>query len=187
MRTNTSIRATLAVLPAAMLTLSSCSSTSEPPPPVGSGWFTPSKSGGVRVQTVEMTGTVTAIDKAKRKATLLASDGKTFVVKVSPKAVNFEQIALGDKITATVTQRIVESFAKEGDTSNKAAAAGTIQTTAKVIAIDAEKRTATLRFDDGEIETLPILDGLDLSQHKVGEEVVFRVTEMIAIWVGKPQ
>jgi hypothetical protein len=28
---------------------------------------------------------------------------------------------------------------------------------------------------------------VDLSRHKVGERVIFRVTEMIAIWVEKPQ
>ena len=59
--------------------------------------------------------------------------------------------------------------------------------TAKVIAIDLEKRTATLRFEDGNTETFPVRADVDLSRHKVGEQVVFRVTEMIAIWVEKPQ
>jgi hypothetical protein len=50
-----------------------------------------------------------------------------------------------------------------------------------------EKRTTTLRFDDGTTETFPVRADVDLSRHKVGEQLVFRVTEMIAVWVEKPQ
>jgi len=180
----------LALLPVALFILTSCSSTSKSPPPEGSGWFTYTKGqpGGVRVQTIKITATVTAIDKAKRNATLRTADGKSLMVKVSPKAVNFDQFRVGDPIIATVTERIVESLAKEGDTSDAGTAAGeTTQYTAKVIAIDLEKRTATLRFEDGSIETLPILNDANLSRDMVGRQVVFRVTERIAIWVEKPQ
>ena len=59
------------------------------------------------------------------------------------------------------------------------------QVTAMVVAIDQTKRTATLRFDDGSTETFPVRDDIDLSRHKVGERVVFRHTEMVAISVEK--
>ena len=70
----------LALLPAALFTLTSCSSTSKPPPAVGSSRITYTKGvpGGVIVQTVKVTATVTAIDQATRKATLLGPDGKKF-------------------------------------------------------------------------------------------------------------
>jgi hypothetical protein len=147
---------------------------------VGSGWFTYTKGqpGGVRVQTIKITATVTAIDKAKRNATLRTPDGKSLMVKVSPEAVNFDQFRVGDPIIATVTERIVESLAKEGGTSG--------DYTAKVIAIDLEKRTATLQFENGQIETLPIHNDANLSRDMVGRQVVFRVTERIAIWLEKP-
>jgi hypothetical protein len=180
----------LAMLSAALFTVTSCSSTPKSPPPVGSGWFTYTKDqpGGVRVQTIKITATVTAMDKAKRNATLRASDGKTFMVKVGPEAVNFDQFKVGDPINATVTERVVESLAKEGDTSGAGTTAGeTTQYTAKVIAIDLEKRTGTLRFEDGSMETLPILNDANLSRDMVGRQIVFRVTERIAIWVEKPQ
>ena len=60
------------------------------------------------------------------------------------------------------------------------------QVTASVVAIDHAKHTATLRFDDGSTKTFPVREDIDLSRHKVGERVVFRVTEMIAISVEKP-
>jgi translation elongation factor P/translation initiation factor 5A len=205
MKTKTIHIMTMALLPAALFTLTSCSSTSTPPPPVGSAVriYTKGVPGGVVVQTVKMAATVTAIDQAKRKATLLASDGKKFTVTAGPEAVNFDQVRVGDRVNATVTEKVVVSLgdtaasSREGTPSVVARApkgdqpgglvAETTQVTAKVIAIDSQKRTATLEFEDGITQTFPVRADLDLSRHKVGEQLVFRVTEMIAIWVEKPQ
>jgi hypothetical protein len=195
---------TLALLPAALFTLTSCSSTSKPPPPVGSAVETYRKGvpGGVVVQTVKMTATVTAVDQANRKATLLASDGKKFTVKVGPKAVNFNQVRVGDQVNATVTQKMVVSLDDKAASSGEGAAAvvarapeggqpgglvaETTQVTARIMAIDSVNRTATLHFEDGITQTFPVRNDVDLSRLKMGEPVVFRITEMIAIWVEKP-
>jgi hypothetical protein len=184
MKAKTIDRLTLALLPAALLTLTSCSSTSQPPPPVGSANITYTKGvpGGVLVQTVKTTATVTAIDQAERQMRLQGSGGKKFTVKVAPAAVNFDQIRVGDQITATVAQKVAVSL-----DDKEAATAEGLQLTGKVIAINSERRTATLRFEDGATETLPVRDDVDLSRHKVGEQVVFHVTEMTAIWVEKAQ
>ena len=123
-------------------------------------------------------------------------------MKAGPQAINFDQVRVGDQVIATVTQRMVASLDKEDATSGDGTAAvvarapkgdqpgglvaETTQMTGKVIAIDLEKRTATLQFEDGNTETLPVRKDVDLSRHKVGEQVVFRVTEMVAIWVEKP-
>ena len=192
MKTKRIRMAMLALLPVTMITLVSCSSTPEPPPPVGSGWFIPNQGavGGVRVQTVKLAGTVTAMDKAKRTATILAPDGITFTVTVKPEAVNFAQIKVGDPITATVVERIDESLATEGTAADAGAAAGaaeTLQYTAKVIAIDLEKCTATLQFEDGEIKTVPIRNDVSLNQGMVGRQVIFHVTDRTAIWIEKQE
>ena len=189
---------------AAVLALTACSSTSTPPPDVGSARidYTKGVPGGVIVQTFKTTATVTAIDQANRTATLLGSDGKKFQVKVGPEAINFDQVHVGDRVNATVTQKIVAALEKEGSQAAEGAAAvvalapkgdqpgvlaaGTMQITAKVSAIDASKRTATLRFEDGSTQTLPIRDDVDLRRLKLGDQAVFRVTEMIAIGLEKP-
>ena len=196
---------TLALLPAALFTLTSCSSSPKTPPPVGSGIETYRKGvpGGTVVQTIKTTATVTAIDQAKRKATLLGSDGKKFTVKVGPEAVNFDQVRVGDLVTVTLTEKLVVSLDdKEAPSSEGAAAvvtraakggqpgglaAETIQKTAEIVAIDLDKRTATLRFEDGTTETFPVRADVDLRRRKVGEQLVFRYTEMIAIRIEKPQ
>jgi hypothetical protein len=63
--------------------------------------------------------------------------------------------------------------------------AGTIRTTATVVAIDHAMRTATLKFKDGSTKTFPVRADIDLSRHQVGERVFFQLTEMIAISVEK--
>ena len=177
----------LALLPAAWLILTSCSSTPPPPPVVGSSRIDYIKGvpGGVIVQTFKTTATVTAMDPAKRTAMLQGADGKKFTVTVGPEAINFDQVRVGDRVTATVVQKVVAAVDKATATTGDGAAAGaalaskgdqpgglvaeTMQVTAKIMAIDAVNRTATLRFEDGSTQTLPIRDDVDLSRLKVGE------------------
>jgi hypothetical protein len=193
MKTNLLIRTTLALLPVALLILVSCSSTSEPPPPVGTAWFYPNKgaAGGVRVQTVKMSGAVTAIDKIKRTATILAPDGITFMVTVKPEAVNFGQINVRDQVTVTVVERIAESLIKEGDAS----VAGPPSTggrlapeishiRGKIKAVDFPNRTVTLEFEDGNTKTVETHGDY---HYQAGEKFEMRVTEMIAIWIEKKE
>ena len=203
MKTKTLKLMTMALLPAALLIFASCSSPTKPPPQVGSARidYTKGRPGGVIVQTFKATVTVTALDPVKRTATFLGSAGNKYSVKVGPEAVNFDQVRVGDRINATVVQKIVASVDQQGAASGDSAAVGmalapkgdqpggliadSLQMTAKVIAIDAGRRTATLRFEDGNTQTLSIREDVDLSRRKVGEQVVFRVTEMIAISVEK--
>jgi hypothetical protein len=193
----------LALIPGALFILTACTST-PPPPPVGGATISYTKGvpGGVILQTFEVTATVTALDLAQREATLLGPDGKKFVVTVAAEAVNFDQVRVGDQVKATVTEKVVASVEKAGAAAGEGAAslvalapkgarpggaaAETLQLTAKVVAIDASKRTATLRFDNGASRILPVREDVDLSQRQVGETVVFRITELVAISLTKP-
>ena len=157
--------------------------------------------GGVIVDTVEVSAEVTAIDIANRKATLKGPDGKEFTVKVGPEAVNFDQVRVGDIVKATLTEELVVFLAEDGASAPDGSAAmvalapkgaqpggvmaQTTRVTGIIKAIDPVNRTATLQFEDGSTETFPVRDDIDLSQRKVGEKVVFQLTEMIAIDVEK--
>ena len=194
----------LALLFAGLLTLTACSTTSPPPPAkeTRSTDIQEGVPGGVIVDTLDVSAKVTAIDTSNRKVTLLGPDGDKFTVKVGPEAVNFDQIRVGDLVNATVTEELVVYLDEEGASAPDGAAgvvalapkgaqpgglvAETVQVTATVTAIDQTNRTATLQFEDGSTKTLPVRDDIDLSQRKVGEKVVFQVTEMIAISVEKP-
>ena len=197
----------LALLAVGLFTLTACSTTPPPPPPpaevTGSAAFEEGVPGGVIVNTVDVSARVTAIDTSNRKVTLLGPDGDEFTVKVPPEAVNFDQLQVGDLVDATVTEALVVYLDEEGTSGPDGAegmvalapkgaqpgglVAETVQVTATVKAIDRTNRTATLQFEDGSTKTFSVRDDIDLSQRKVGEKVVFQVTEMIAISVEKPK
>ena len=77
--------------------------------------------GGVLVDASEMKATVSAINKAKRKVTLVGPDGKSMTAKVGPEAINFDQVEVGDTVTVTMTQTLAiymgdaDSVATDGD------------------------------------------------------------------------
>ena len=122
-------------------------------------------------------------------------------MQVGPKAVNFDQVRVGDDVTATITQKLVvspaDNQAPSGDGSAAvvarapkggqpgALAAETTQATGRIIAIDADKHTGTLQFEDGSTQTFKRAD-IDPRRYKVGEQFVFRLTEMVVIAVEKP-
>ena len=161
-----------------------------------------SEAGGVVVQTYQLTAKVIGINKAGRKVTLLSPDGIKETVKVGPDAVNFDQIRVGDTVRSEVTQELVVALAAPGEATAsgsvdlvalapKGAKPGGVlaevtQVTATVSAIDAQKHTATLRFEDGTTKTLPVRSDVDLGKYNVGDKVVFSLTEMVALSVEKP-
>jgi hypothetical protein len=154
------------------------------------------------VQTYKETATVTAIDAAERKITLVTPEGKKDTVKCGPEVVNFDQIRVGDQLKLTVTEQLAVAMAQGGEPLSDGGAAvvalapvgarpgglvaNTVQVTAKVSAINLKDHKATLQFADGSTRTFPIRKDVDLTKRQVGEEVSIRVTEALAISVEKP-
>ena len=191
----------IALTPAALLVFTSCSST-----PEGEGATVVAAEkgvpGGIMVETYQTTATVTGIDAAKRKVTLVSPDGKKNTYKAAPEVINFDQIRIGDQLKITATEQLVVYVAGEGETPSDGGAqlvalapkgakpgalmAETTQVTAKVTAIDSEHHKATLQFEDGTTRTVAVRQDVDLSQRKVGDSVVIRTTGSLAIQVTKP-
>jgi Cu/Ag efflux protein CusF len=191
----------LALLPAALLSFSSCSTE---PKGEGAGFtaIQPGEAGGVIVDTYKETATVTGIDKATRKVTLVTPDGTKSTVKCGPEVANFAQIEVGDQVKATVTEQLVVFVRQPGEPAGNGALgvvtlapigakpggvmANTEEITAKVKAIDLKHRKATLMFTDGTSHTFTVRPDVDMTKHAVGDEVVFSATEAVAISVEKP-
>lgn len=162
----------------------------------------PGVPGGTVVQTFELTAKVVAIDAAARKLTLLSPDGIKQTVKVGPDAINFDQIHVGDQLAVTVAEELVVYVVGEGEARNDSAAqlvalapkgakpggimVATAQVTAKVTAIDAQNQKATLQFEDGTTRAVAVRQDVDLTKRKVGDKVVIRTTETLALAVRKP-
>lgn len=189
------------LLPAVMLAVTSCSSTDEGQ---GTSMTTtqPGVPGGVVVNTYQETATVTAIDAPSRKLTLTTPDGKKAEFEAGPDVVNFPQIQVGDQVKATVAEQVAVYMATDAPPQSDGAAAmvalapvgakpgalmaHTVQVTATVTAIDLTSRKATLQFPDGTVKTFKVRPDVDLTQRKVGEQVVIRYTAALAISVEKP-
>jgi hypothetical protein len=202
-RTKTTVLklAALTLLPVGLLTFASCSST---PEGEGATMVAAQKGvpGGSVVETYKVTATVTAIDAATRKVTLVTPDGKKNTVTAGPDVVNFGQIQIGDQVKATVAEQLVVFVRKLGEPSDDGSAAAvalapvgakpgvlmanTEEVTAKVEALDLQHRKATLRLPDGTSKTLTVRKDVDMTKGKIGDEVVFRTTEALAITVEKP-
>jgi hypothetical protein len=205
----------LALLPAAAVIVVSCSSehkqesaaeSAQVGAPKGEGavmaGYKPGVPGGVMVGTYQETATVTAIDREKRKVTLVERDGTKGVFTAGPNAVNFDQIQIGDQVKATVTQELAVFVRKSGEPSSDggvttialspvgakpgALVADTTEVTAKVTAVDLKKHKATLQFPDGTSKTFSVRPDVDLTEQAVGREVVIRTTDAVAISVEKP-
>src|SRR5512142_626751 len=95
------------LFPAALLSLTSCSSTPPPPDTISATAYQPGVPGGAMVHTHKLTANVTDIDAAERKVTLLHSDGSKTTVKCGPEVVNFDQIHVGDQLKVEVTEELV--------------------------------------------------------------------------------
>lgn len=158
--------------------------------------------GSVTVTTNELRATVIAIDAATRSVTLLSKDGIKETIKVGPEVVNFGQIRVGDKLLVLVTESLlvqmgaraaaasdrpaeVIKLAEEGTKPGGVIAEST-ESTGTIVALDTANRTATLKFEDGSTRTFPVRPGLDMSTQKVGDTVVFRTTESVAVSITKP-
>lgn len=158
--------------------------------------------GGVFVETRRITAEVTGVDAASRTVTLATSDGKKTTVKCSPEVINFDQIRVGDQLKVTATEQLAVYMASDAAPPGEGAAAlvtlapkgakpggvvaQAVQTTATVIAIDLKRHRATLAFSDGTSKTVAVRKDVDLRQRTVGERIVIRVTESLALSVERP-
>jgi len=194
--------AALALLPSAICILTACESDApkgERTTIVAAKEGVP---GGVIVETYKTTATVTAVNASTRKVTLVAPDGAKTDFKAGPEVVNFDQIRVGDQVKVTVAEQLVVFLRKNGEPASdgrvtavalapKGAKPGvlmadTVEVTAKVKSIDLKHHKATLLFPDGKSRTFAARKDVDLTKVSIGEDVVIRTTEAIAITVEKP-
>jgi len=161
----------------------------------------PGVPGGVHVDTITLTATVTDINAETREISIAANDGSINTIVASPMVANFDQIRVGDQIKVEMISELAIYLRKAGDESTAEDAlimagaamgekpagliASTSETTAVVESIDLENHTATLRTSAG-AKTIKVRDDVDLTQVAIGDEVVFQTTDAVAISVETP-
>jgi hypothetical protein len=164
-------------------------------------WVVPSMAGGVETVSIDISAVVTAIDQEKRTATLQGPQGKSQTVHVGPKAVNFDQVAVGDMVNVKIVQEVMAFVAEAGSGLTDATAAtavraakgeqpggavaGTVQMVATIIDLDVWNRMVELQFADGSIRTHSVRPDVIMEGYEVGDKVVIQITEMVAVDITK--
>jgi hypothetical protein len=193
----------------ATLALVSCSSSLPPLPPQPAQ--APAAPAPVQPSLMEVgiimetgTGMVTvqSIDAPTRTLTLKREDGDIATFKAGPGIRRFSEIKIGDQIMSTVTENFTLFLVKGKVPEGAAAAQGVVRTpegenlggivmnainiNAKVLDVDRENRRVLLQYTPTRTRSVKVRPDVDLAQVAVGDTVLVRGTQSIAIMVANP-
>ena len=152
--------------------------------------------------TVRAKAKVTGVDRASRKITLQEEGGDEHSMIAGPEIRNFDQIEVGDTVTAEYVVAIGVYARAPGEPPSGAAGSGVevapkgqkpaarvmeeTEVTATIDDIDYAKRTVKLRNAEGRTQLINVNERVqNLEQFKKGDEIVIRHTESLAIEVTK--
>jgi len=150
-------------------------------------------------QTVDLQARVVGIDRADRIVTLKGPKGNTVDVVCGDDVRNFDQIKLGDTVTAKYVDSVYFQLAKtkagvrmktEAETGERAqigqrpqgVALREIVVLADVVGVDPKKKTITLRGPTKTV-TLPVMNPDQFKVVKVGDQVEATYTQAFAVSV----
>src|ERR1022692_760743 len=197
------------LLPAALLTLTSCSS----PPPAWNPHtsFAPSvydnKSdfgGEVVTDAVSTTATVVSVDHVKRLVELKRADGTTITYKALPDAFGFDAIQAGDQVKVAVAEELAVFLGPNimpagagaataklrvrlpDGTQAAATEVGILVYTGKIAAINDWDDTVTLQLPGGLTRTIKVSEFVNLADVSVGDTVSVKASEAAVVSLEKP-
>lgn len=150
-----------------------------------------------------ITATVASIDYKTRIVKMKSQDGSLITMEAGPEITRLDEVKVGDRVT--IDYLVSVAVAVESVTGAKGPIEGaksvvirnqtkepsgirvdTEVATATVEAIDAVKRTATLKTSDGSIPIQIAPDVRHLENVKVGDQVQVRLTRTVAMKVSRP-
>jgi Cu/Ag efflux protein CusF len=148
---------------------------------------------------VTLTATVTAVDMDKREVTLKGPEGNEVTLTVGPEVRNLAQVNVGDEVVINYYEGLALKLEKGGSgireteetvTGTRAPLgekpAGTLVRTVDAVgtvqAVDREARKVVLRGTQRTL-TLKVADDVNLDDIKVGDQVLARYTQALAISV----
>ena len=149
------------------------------------------------METVKLTATITAIDKATRDVTLKGPQGNEMVVTAGPEVKNFDQLKVGDQVNLNYMEALTLELKKGGGLvvarTEKAGAAGAkpgekpagavgrqVTVVADVVALDPAKQVVTLKGPQRTVD-LKIPDPEQFKRIAKGDQVEATYTQAVAI------
>jgi hypothetical protein len=202
--------AAMMVVSTTLLAITSCSSTSEPQTeanysaPENSQDLSETGRGGVVLETSKAEFSVESINASDRTVGLRHADGSLSTVECGPEVRNFDQIKIGDRVTATLAESVAVGLIKGDEVPIGAATTSavvrsptgakpsgkivdTVGFTAKVLSVDIPNRQVILQTADGDSESVKVGPEIDLSNIAPGDHVGVRATRAFAITVKAPE
>ena len=151
---------------------------------------------------INLKGKVVSIDAATRIVVVEGELGRQVEIHAPKDGPNFDQIKVGDPVSATYVEAIAIAIAPvpnaqpgasetvDVSTAPKGAAPGAVITEqlelrAVVKAVDKETRSVTLDVPAGGERTIKAGDAVDIERVKVGEQVSVVLTRALAISIDK--
>ena len=156
----------------------------------------------VVAEKVNLKGKVVSVDAATRTVVVEGERGGLVEIQAPKDSPNFDQIQVGDPVSATYVESIAISIAPVPDaqpgvskmvdvaTAPKGATPGAtiaerIELRAVVKAVDTENRKVTLDVPGGGERTLKVAIDIDVEKIKVGQQVSVTLTRALAISIDK--
>jgi hypothetical protein len=140
---------------------------------------------GIPVKAVEYPATVKAIDAGTRTITLAVPGGVTMTYKAGPKVKHFDQVRVGDRVKATVTQDLAVYVLENGRLPD-GATAESLGVRGRVLLVDPSYRLLTVQYADGSSQTFKPGLHTKMKQMEPGDSVVVRPAELTAIKIKNP-
>ena len=149
-----------------------------------------------KADVVTKTATVKKIDMKKRMVTIRGPEGNVMTVHAGKEVINLPQVRVGDKVVLEYVESVAVRMAKPGEVrdeernligvakpGNKPGVVDAIETTetATILDLDKVRMTATLKFVNGDVDTVLVQDPGNLEKVKVGDTIVITYTEAMAI------
>jgi Cu/Ag efflux protein CusF len=159
-----------------------------------------SKPGVVGVaQTIEVSATITKIDKASRGITLKGPSGNEVTLIAGPEVKNFDQLKVGDTVRAAYLESLVLELKKGGGLPVKktektdivtakpgerpgGAGGRQVKAVGNVIKVDAATQTVTVKGENRTID-LKVRDPEQFKLIAVGDQIEATYTEATAVAV----
>ena len=147
---------------------------------------------------ITRTATIEAIDRSARLITLKGPEGNLETIYADQNVRRFDELKVGDKVTATYFESVVAQVRKPGEpapaattggithgTGPKPGAAAAVQETATITvqAIDRANQSVTVKRQDGGVVSFRVRDPKQLDNVKVGDTVDVTYTRAMLVMV----
>jgi hypothetical protein len=149
-----------------------------------------------KTESVTLTATIEAIDKSNRLVTLKGEKGNVVTVHADETVKRFDELKVGDKVTATYYESLAVNVRKPGDPAPPAGTTGGVTPrtggpgataamqdtiTVTVQSVDLANRSVTVRKQDGSVVSMRVENPQYLQAVKAGDTVDITYTRALLL------